>query len=245
MLGHFRAVEQTVTVDSMAVAQLVTLVTPEPLVLPVTLAQVVMEQPLVALGHPATLALMEIPVTLAQVAMEQPPVAPDHPVTLALMVMRAQQVTQAQARQRATPVALGVQVQRVMPVPRVMQALVQMPVALDLRATLALMVMRVQPVLRAQVLRRAAQALRAMQVWPVMPELRAARALALHPATLDRLTLAAQETPGQRLQPTAQTPQKFGRFSKLRSRLEPVVHRVKSPLLGDGSRTTKNCDGVL
>jgi len=65
---------------------------------------------------------------------------------------------------------------------------------------------------------------------------RAVQALALHRATLDRLTLVDQGIPDRRPQTTAQTLRRFGHSSRLPLRLAPGARMAKSPLIGNGPR---------
>jgi hypothetical protein len=153
-----------------------------------------------------------------------------------LMVMLVIQATQVLALLMAGRVLRVTRALMVMLVQQVQQAPEQIRVQQALRVTQVWQVMRVQQVRRAPVLLRAVQALRVMPVLQVMLAQRVTQVLALHRATLGRLMPVGQEIPDRRPQPTAQTPQKFGRFSRFRSRLVAEARRAKSPLLGDGLR---------
>lgn len=191
---------------------------------------------LVVLVHPETLALTEIRAILVQEAMGPRLVAQALRVMLVLMVTQVPRVMRVQAQLLVTPAVQGAQALMAIRAIPVMQVLVQMPVPQVLRVTQVLMVMLVQQAQRALVLLRVVQVLRVMLARLVMQGPRATQELALHRAMQDRLMLGVPETPDQRPQLTAQTPQKFGHSSRFRSQLVVGARQGKSPLLGDGPR---------
>ena len=205
-------------------------------VLRVTLVLLDRVQEQEGLALPETPELMVTPEILVHQVTEPLLVALGLRVMLGPMVTQAQQETLVQVQQRVTPVVRAAQAQMVTQAQQATQALALRMVVPVLRVMLVRQVTQVQQVLRVLVLLRVVQVLRVMLARLVMQGPRATQELALHRAMQDRLMLGVPETPDQRPQLTAQTPQKFGHSSRFRSQLVVGARQGKSPLLGDGPR---------